>query len=130
MPELQQVFLSLFRYSCYALGKIEDPAHTPSINIEISEFYDAIWVRIQHNGMGMTTEEQQLLFEPFFASSHATADSEDQSSAGERLSFAQFIIAEQHQGKIAVTSDINIGTTFHIQLPYPTAADAEDKIEK
>jgi signal transduction histidine kinase len=86
-------------------------------------------VRIQHNGMGMTTEEQQLLFEPFFASSHATADSEDQSSAGERLSFAQFIIAEQHQGKIAVTSDINIGTTFHIQLPYPTAADAEDKIE-
>jgi PAS domain S-box-containing protein len=129
VPELQQVFLSLFRYSCYALGKIEDPAHTPSINIEISEFYDAIWVRIQHNGMGMTTEEQQLLFEPFFASSHATADSEDQSSAGERLSFAQFIIAEQHQGKIAVTSDINIGTTFHIQLPYPTAADAEDKIE-
>ena len=78
----------------------------------------------------MTTEEQQLLFEPFFASSHAAAESDtasdESSDAGERLSFAQFIIAEQHQGKIAVTSDINIGTTFHIQLPYPTAVVAED----
>ena len=121
VPELQQVFLSLFRYSCYALGKVEDPEHTPSINIEISEFYEAIWVRVQHNGLGMTTEEQQLVFEPFFANSHAAEDSDaqsdQQSGAGERLSFAQFIIAEQHQGQIAVTSDINIGTTFHIQLP-------------
>jgi len=121
VPELQQVFLSLFRYSCYALGKVEDPEHTPSINIEISEFYEAIWVRVQHNGLGMTTEEQQLVFEPFFANSHADKDSAvesaKQSGAGERLSFAQFIIAEQHQGQIAVTSDINIGTTFHIQLP-------------
>lgn len=136
VPELQQVFLSLFRYSCHALGKIEDPEHTPSINIEISEFYDAVWVRIQHNGLGISTEEQQLLFEPFFASSHAITDSEGQSdtnaeqhSASERLSFAQFIIVEQHQGKIAVTSDINIGTTFHIQLPYPIAADADAGIE-
>ena len=95
-----------------------------------------MWVRIQHNGLGISTEEQQLLFEPFFASSHAVADSEGQSdtnaeqhSASERLSFAQFIIVEQHQGKIAVTSDINIGTTFHIQLPYPIAADADAGIE-
>ena len=133
VPELQQVFLSLFRYSCYALGKVEDPAHTPSINIEISEFYDAIWVRIQHNGLGMSTEEQQLLFEPFFASSHAPLENDtasaENSNAGERLSFAQFIIAEQHQGKIAVTSDINIGTTFHIQLPYPSAVDPETESE-
>lgn len=115
VPELQQVFLSLFRHACYALGKIEDPAHTPSINIEISEFYDAIWVRVQHNGRGLTGEEQQLLFEPFFANSHG--DGNQETDAGERLSFAHFIITEQHQGQIAVTSDINIGTTFHIQLP-------------
>jgi signal transduction histidine kinase len=130
VSELQQVFLSLFRYSCYALGKVEDPEHRPSINIEISEFYDAIWVRVQHNGVGMSTAEQQLIFEPFFASSHATADSDsasaEKSDAGERLSFAQFIIADQHQGQIAVTSDINIGTTFHIQLPFATAVVAED----
>jgi PAS domain S-box-containing protein len=135
VSELQQVFLSLFRYSCHALGKIEDPEFTPSINIEISQFHDAVWVRIQHNGVGMSTEEQHLVFEPFFASSHANANegqasvSARQDSAGERLSFAQFIIAEQHQGKIAVTSDMNIGTTFHIQLPYPIAADAGNEVK-
>jgi signal transduction histidine kinase len=33
------------------------------------------------------------------------------------LSFCHFIIAEQHQGQIAVTCNENDGTTFHIQLP-------------
>jgi len=33
------------------------------------------------------------------------------------LSFSHFIIAEQHQGQIAVTSNPDAGTTFHIQLP-------------
>jgi len=116
VPELQQMFLSLFRYCCHALGKIEDPAHSPAINIEISEFYDAIWVRVQHNGRGMSNEEQQLIFEPFFAGSHAAADVAE-NDASERLSFVQFIVQDQHQGQVAVTSDVNIGTTFHIQLP-------------
>ena len=128
-PELQQVFLSLFRYACHALGKAEDPDHMPTINIEISEFYDAIWVRIQHNGLGISIEDQQYIFEPFFANEHGIAEHAGASTSGvptkekyhygaaDRLSFAHFIITEQHQGQVAVTSDIEIGTTFHIQLP-------------
>ncbi len=129
-PELQQVFLSLFRYACHALGKIEDPDHSPIINIEISEFYEAIWVRVQHNGLGISIEDQQYIFEPFFANEKTSVTNGDTPSTGvpsnkdkdyygaaDRLSFAHFIITEQHQGQIAVTSDIEIGTTFHIQLP-------------
>ena len=128
--KLQQVFLSLFRYACHALGKAEDPQHIPIINIEISEFYDALWVRVQHNGLGISIEDQQYIFEPFFSNDQATAETGSTSTiallgnkdkehfdAGDRLSFAHFIITEQHQGQIAVTSDIDIGTTFHIQLP-------------
>ncbi|MDG1818942.1 MAG: PAS domain S-box protein [Porticoccaceae bacterium] len=128
-PELQQAFLSLFRYACHALGKVEDPKHAPVINIEISEFYEAIWVRVQHNGLGISIEDQQYIFEPFFANENSVATANDQPinhdnehfSAGDRLSFAHFIITEQHQGQIAVTSDIEIGTTFHIQLPLKSA---------
>jgi len=124
-PELQQAFLSLFRYACHALGKVEDPKHAPVINIEISEFYEAIWVRVQHNGLGISIEDQQYIFEPFFANENSVAavngvavhKDDEHFSAGDRLSFAHFIITEQHQGQIAVTSDIEIGTTFHIQLP-------------
>ena len=138
--KLQQAFLSLFRYACHALGKVEDPEHVPTINIEISEFYEALWVRVQHNGLGISIEDQQYIFEPFFANEQAlstengeTDKSEDSLSvpshrdqghfgASDRLSFAHFIITEQHHGQIAVTSDIEIGTTFHIQLPLKTEA--------
>jgi len=128
-PELQQAFLSLFRYACHALGKVEDPKHAPVINIEISEFYEAIWVRVQHNGLGISIEDQQYIFEPFFANENSVAavngvavhKDDEHFSAGDRLSFAHFIITEQHQGQIAVTSDIEIGTTFHIQLPLKSA---------
>ena len=128
-PELQQAFLSLFRYACHALGKVEDPKHAPVINIEISEFYEAIWVRVQHNGLGISIEDQQYIFEPFFANENSVAavngvavhKHDEHFSAGDRLSFAHFIITEQHQGQIAVTSDIEIGTTFHIQLPLKSA---------
>ena len=128
--KLQQVFLSLFRYACHALGKAEDPQHIPIINIEISEFYDALWVRVQHNGLGISIEDQQYIFEPFFSNDQAKAETGSTSTiallgnkdkehfdAGDRLSFAHFIITEQHQGQVAVTSNIDIGTTFHIQLP-------------
>ena len=138
--KLQQAFLSLFRYACHALGKVEDPQHIPTINIEISEFYEALWVRVQHNGLGISIEDQQYIFEPFFANEQALstengeADSSEDSlsvpshrdqghfGASDRLSFAHFIITEQHHGQIAVTSDIEIGTTFHIQLPLKTEA--------
>ena len=30
------------------------------------ECYEALWVKIQHNGLGVSKEEQQFIFEPFF----------------------------------------------------------------
>tara|TARA_B110001452_G_scaffold13846_1_gene11411 strand:+ start:23 stop:1066 length:1044 start_codon:yes stop_codon:yes gene_type:complete len=113
VTEMQQVFLSLFRHSCYALGKISDPDHSPTINIEVTKFYETLWVRVQHNGRGISLEDQKFIFEPFAAEGKA----DGQYDAGKRLSFSYFIITEQHQGQISVTSDPDIGTTFHIQLP-------------
>jgi signal transduction histidine kinase len=113
ITELQQVFLSLFRHSCYALGKVDDLERSPEINIEVTKFYENIWVRIQHNGRGISLEDQKTIFEPFAAD----GDANGSYNAGKRLSFSHFIITEQHQGHIAVTSDPDVGTTFHIQLP-------------
>ena len=53
------------------------------------------------------------LFEPFFPDK-STAEDFD---AGERLSFSYYIVTEQHQGNMAVTSDVELGSTIHIQLP-------------
>ncbi len=110
--ELQQVFLSLFRHACHALGNTQKDNHNPNIKIEILTCYDAFWIKIQHNGLGLTAEEQHEIFEPYFHDSLNKKAAETEN----RLSFSQFIIVEHHQGQIAVTSDVDIGTTFHIQF--------------
>lgn len=112
--ELQQVFLSLFRHCINALEETRDSNQSPTITIQANKFYDALWLKVQHNGSGLSLQEQQVLFEPYFADS-ASTDLEDY-NAGWRLSYAYFIVTEQHRGQLAVTSDVDIGTTFHIQL--------------
>lgn len=114
ITELQQVFLSLFRHACHALAqKKKAEGFEPTIKINLSKSYDNLWIKIQHNGLGLTAEEQMNLFEPFFTGKSA-AEGFD---AGQRLSFSYYIVTEQHQGNMAVTSDIDLGSTIHIQLP-------------
>ena len=112
VTELQQAFLSLFRHAYDALGRVNGTSHKPVIKIQMSVSYDSFWIRIQHNGVGLTNEEIMYLFEPFVRKDKPEAAYD----AAKRLSFAYFIITEQHQGHMAVTSDINVGTTFHIQM--------------
>ncbi len=115
VSELQQVFLSLFRHACNALAQVERADHVPTLRIELSTQYDALWIKISHNGVGLSNDEQMHLFEPYFS---------DQSpdlalDAGKRLSFSYYVITEQHQGHMAVTSDAESGTSFHIELKLP-----------
>ncbi len=112
--ELQQMFLSLLRHCTQALGEVERADHRPQITLEAKDLYGALWLKVQHNGRGLSLAEQQVLFEPYFAQGGAVAA--DDYDAGRRLSYAHFIVSEQHRGQIAVTSDPEIGTTFHLQL--------------
>ena len=112
--ELQQVFISLFRHCFHALGEVEKGGREPTITLQANMFYDALWLKVQHNGRGISMQEQQILFEPFFTSSGNL--NEEDYDAGRRLSYPYFIVTEQHRGQMAVTSDIVVGTTFHIQL--------------
>jgi PAS domain S-box-containing protein len=114
ITELQQVFLSIFRHACHALAqKKETVDFVPTIKIILSKSYDNLWIKIHHNGPGLTTEEQMNLFEPFFTGKSAAEDFD----AGQRLSFSFYIVTEQHQGNMAVTSNVELGSTIHIELP-------------
>ncbi len=114
ITELQQVFLSIFRHACHALAlKKAAEGFEPSVKIILSENYDHLWIKIQHNGLGLTAEEQMNLFEPFFTDKSSAKDFD----ARQRLSFSYYIVTEQHQGNMTVTSDVDLGSTIHIQLP-------------
>ncbi len=117
ITELQQVFLSLFRHACYAChAAMQDASrvnYVPRITVTLSESYGNLWIKIQHNGVGLTDAEQVSLFEPFFSDQPRAEDFD----AGNHLSFSYYIITEQHQGHMAVTSDLASGSTIHMQLP-------------
>lgn len=112
VSEMQHVFLSLFRHCLSAMGKVKREGYEPRLRLELAFHYDALWIKVQHNGVGLTGEEQNHLFEPYYVESSGAGVAE----AGRRLSFSYFILTEHHKGQIAITSDVNIGTTFHIQL--------------
>lgn len=109
--ELQQVFIRLLRSSFHALNIIEQK--NPRIQIEISEFYDSLWIKVQHNGKLLSAAEQEDIFQPFFAIS----DRPPACPVEHRLSYSYFIINEHHRGQMSVTSNEKSGTTFNIQLP-------------
>ncbi len=110
--ELQQVFLSLFRHACHALADATGrEGQAPRIRVEMKECYDALWIKVSHNGVGLTYDEQKYIFEPFFNS-----PDDHHYDASKRLSFSYFIITEHHKGQMAVTSDVDVGSTFHIQI--------------
>ena len=116
--ELKQVFLSILRNACLFMGKVDANEYIPKINISVSSFYEDIWIKIKHNGAPMNDHEQQYLFDSFEspASSIANKNPSKMDSA-QRLSFSYFIIAEQHQGQLAVLCDENKNTVFSIRLP-------------
>lgn len=111
--ELEQVFVRLMRNAFYALNaKIWDENNKPWINIEIGEFYDSLWIKIEHNGTCLSAVEQLDIFQPFFA----ITDHESTCPVEQRLSYSYFIITDHHHGQMAVTSDEENGTCFNIQL--------------
>lgn len=112
--EMQQVFLRLLRHAFYALcDRASGTGFVPVINVEVGNFYDSVWVKIQHNGNGLSPEAQQDIFEPFFSNTTTLGGC----AVEQRLSYSHFIITDHHKGQIAVTSSEDVGTTFHIQLP-------------
>tara|TARA_B110000858_G_C17778479_1_gene463506 strand:+ start:247 stop:1689 length:1443 start_codon:yes stop_codon:yes gene_type:complete len=111
--EIKQVILSLFRHACHAISEARAEKYKPLIKIKVMECYEALWIKIQHNGVGVSKEEQQFIFEPFFTNQSKSCAYD----AAKRLSFSYFIITEEHRGQLAITSDVDVGTTFHIQLP-------------
>jgi len=109
--ELQQVFLNIIRHACYALAMKAD-LEQARINISATAEADGLWVCFAHNGATLSDEEQVSIFEPALSVIQPQQDVDTK----KRLSFSHFIITDQHQGQMAVTSDEENGTKFYIQL--------------
>jgi PAS domain S-box-containing protein len=112
--ELTQVFTRLLRNAFYAIKDQNwDDTNRPRISIEISQFVDSLWIKLEYRGQCLSADEQVDIFEPYFLASTNPGSY----PVEQRLSYPYFIITEHHHGHMSVTSDERNGTCFNIQFP-------------
>jgi signal transduction histidine kinase len=74
-------------------------------------------IEVSDDGMGMSTEDQDRVFERFFRTASATGQAIQGTGLG--LAIVKAIV-EAHQGVITVESVEGEGTVFRIELPLTT----------
>jgi len=72
-------------------------------------------IHVRDTGCGIPPENLSRIFKPFFTTKQ-NADKPDKRGLGLGLSICRDII-EELEGRISVTSEVNVGTTFTITLP-------------
>lgn len=112
--QLSQVFLNIMVNSCQAMmsrlkntGDIEKG----KLVVSLQDTGEEIKVSFQDNGCGMTQEAKMKIFEPFFT----TKPIGEGTGLGMYISYG---IVQKHNGRIEIESQIGVGTTFTVILPY------------
>ncbi|MBL8131053.1 MAG: response regulator [Anaerolineae bacterium] len=82
------------------------------VSVALTETGDAVAIIIQDSGIGIPAESLSKIFEPF----HRAANSRSVNGTGLGLSIVKDCV-ERHKGRISVTSEIDQGTTFIVELP-------------
>lgn len=102
--KLQQVFTNIFNNSIEALH------HPGEINITMEEGNKMVTITIADNGIGISQEQLDRLFDPFYSTKEV----------GSGIGLGLYIcygIIKQHKGKIEIKSEVGKGTAVQIDLP-------------
>ncbi len=78
-------------------------------------------VEVQDNGMGISPDETQRIFERFYRVDRAR--SRDLGGTGLGLAIVKHI-AQAHKGSVSVDSQIGLGSTFCVQIPLAETEEA------
>ncbi|WP_242059069.1 MULTISPECIES: hybrid sensor histidine kinase/response regulator [Nostoc] len=118
--QLNQVFMNLLANAIDALEEsnvgrtyieIEANPNQVLIQTSLTEDKNHILIRIQDNGVGMSTDVQQKIFDHLFTTKPVGQ------GTGLGLSIAHQIVVEKHGGTLEVNSTLGKGSEFIIKLP-------------
>lgn len=87
----------------------------PLIKINTFNYTSGIQIEVIDNGVGLSREDQQKVFDKFYRVSRGNVH--DNKGFGLGLSYVKSIV-DKHQGKIKVESKLKEGSKFIIQLPF------------
>jgi predicted ATPase/signal transduction histidine kinase/serine/threonine protein kinase len=118
--QLNQVFMNLF---ANAIDAIDEMSHNGDlinpksyhfqirITTEFLEQLNIVNIYIQDNGIGMSEEVKEQVFDHLFTTKPVGK------GTGLGLSISRQIVEEKHNGKLTFTSHLGKGTKFAIQIP-------------
>ncbi len=118
--QLNQVFMNLMANAIDAIdesnsgktfAEIKASPNQITITTEIEDEKQEVIIRMGDNGMGMSEEVKQKIFEHLFTTKGVGK------GTGLGLSISRQIVEEKHGGKITCTSELGKGTEFIISLP-------------
>ena len=120
-PDLPPVFCDSTRIRQVILNLLSNAGRFTEqggVRIKVECEEDAVVISITDTGPGITMEDQEKLFMPFFQIDGSIRRLHGGSGLGLSIS-KQFV--EMHDGKMWLDSQINAGTTLYFSLPLDTS---------
>ena len=108
--QLCQVFVNFIQNSLDALQEVERENDEGHISVSLSESADWVSLHFKDNGCGISKENQQNIFDPFYSSKDIGK------GMGLGLSIC-YRILEQHGVKTEIESEVGLGTHFTLKFP-------------
>ncbi len=111
---IEQVIVNLLSNACQSLP---DPDRSIVIRTGLEPDGRTIRLEVRDEGRGIPPEQLARVTDPFFTTR------QDSGGTGLGLSISRTIV-ENHQGELAFTSELGVGTVATVRLPVPTARTA------
>lgn len=120
--EVGRVILNILNNAFYAVDKknkeLSSPFYEPLVTITTSKYAnktsknEGVQIKIEDNGVGMTQEVKEKIFQPFFTTKPTGQ------GTGLGLSLSYDIITQGHNGSLDVHSTKGEGSEFIVRIPF------------